>query len=157
MQLPRPDAVLTLMQQLTKVCGGSPRLGRDLDAAAALERLIAAVGGPEGQPDRDRAGRRALAELERRSAEQVSMSGLAEQLGVSRDVLAQQVRRLTGSTPTDYLVRYRLGRAKDLLTTTDRPIAEVAQDVGYQDPAYFSRLFARRVGCPPTVFRAQNR
>lgn len=66
------------------------------------------------------------------------------------------VRRGAGSSPKDYLLGIRLGCAKELLAATELPVAAVARRVGYDDPAYFSRLFTRRVGIAPVRFRAQQ-
>ena len=54
------------------------------------------------------------------------------------------------------MLTVRLGRAKELLAATELPVAAVARRVGYDDPAYFSRLFTRRVGMAPVRFRAQQ-
>lgn len=70
--------------------------------------------------------------------------------------LRTAVRRGAGCSPKDYLLRIRLDRAKELLATTDLPVAAVARRVGYDDPAYFSRLFTRRVGVAPVHFRIQE-
>lgn len=56
----------------------------------------------------------------------------------------------------EYLLGIRLSRAKELLARTDVPVAGMARRVGYEDPAYFSRLFSRRVGMAPVRFRAQQ-
>lgn len=86
----------------------------------------------------------------------MSISAVARELSVSRDRPATQVRRLTGSTPTDHLTRLRLNRAKGLLAFTDRSVADVARAVGYPHPAYFTRAFTRRIGVPPSTFRQQQ-
>ena len=70
--------------------------------------------------------------------------------------LRTAVRRGAGCGPKDYLLGIRLNRAKDLLAATELPVAAVARRVGYDDPAYFSRLFARRVGMAPVRFRDEQ-
>jgi AraC-like DNA-binding protein len=70
--------------------------------------------------------------------------------------LRTAVRRGAGCSPKDYLLGVRLGRAKELLAATELPVAAVARRVGYDDPAYFSRLFTRRVGMAPVRFREQQ-
>jgi transcriptional regulator GlxA family with amidase domain len=66
------------------------------------------------------------------------------------------VRTGAQQRPRDYLLTIRLNRAKDLLAATDLPVASVARRVGYEDPAYFTRLFTRRAGLPPREFRTQQ-
>ncbi|ELS52493.1 putative transcriptional regulator [Streptomyces viridochromogenes Tue57] len=66
------------------------------------------------------------------------------------------VRWGAGRSPKDYMLGIRLGRAKELLAATELPVAAVARRVGHDDPAYFSRLFTRRVGTAPVRFRAQQ-
>ncbi len=152
--LPEPSTVLGLMAELVEIVGGGgDGLLRDLGAAAQLHRVICAVGAVDEEA---RGGQSAVAALARNAYRQVGIGELAEELQVSRDTFVQQVRRVTGSAPTDYLVRLRLARAKELLAGTEHSVSEIASAVGYRDAAYFSRLFSRRVGVPPTVFRAQQ-
>ena len=49
-----------------------------------------------------------------------------------------------------------LARASELLVTTDMPVSEIAQSVGYADPFYFSRQFRSVRGCSPTRFRERS-
>lgn len=127
---------------------------RDLEASALLHRLIATTARQDA-PGLSLA-QRAVSVLDDHLDERPNLRELSRRLGVSPDTLTAKVRGLTGSTPTDYLLRRRLTYAKGLLSTTDLTVAAVARAVGYHDPAYFSRLFSRRVGVPPTVFRAQQ-
>lgn len=55
--------------------------------------------------------------------------------------------------PIEYLLRLKIQRACERLRTSDDLIAEIAQNLGFADPFYFSRLFRRRVGCSPRVYR----
>lgn len=51
----------------------------------------------------------------------------------------------------------RMERAKQLLRETDETIIGIAALVGYDSPSFFNRLFARQVGCPPSVYRSETR
>ena len=62
-----------------------------------------------------------------------------------------------GETPHDYLTRVRLERARDLLTTTSRPVTEICLDVGFSSLGSFSTLFRRETGLSPQQFRRQAR
>ncbi|WP_331769283.1 AraC family transcriptional regulator (plasmid) [Embleya sp. NBC_00888] len=151
---------LALCVRVLELLARPQSLGAHVAATSSLYALINAVGTGErasAEPGRARRdlGRRAL-ELLDRAEGSVRISAIAKELAVSRDSLAVAVRQVTGSTPTVYLARRRIDRAKELLTDTDRPVALVARDVGYPDPAYFTRVFTRHVGVAPSVFRRQQ-
>lgn len=62
-------------------------------------------------------------------------------------------RRQLNLSPIEYLLRLKIQRACERLRTTDDLIADVARDLGFADPFYFSRLFRRRVGSSPRAYR----
>ena len=59
----------------------------------------------------------------------------------------------TGMTPLDYVHALRLEEAKQILETENTPIEAIANEVGYEDPSFFSRLFRRKVGLTPALYR----
>lgn len=61
-----------------------------------------------------------------------------------------------GETPHRYLQRRRVERAMALLRQTDRPVTQVAWDVGFASLGTFSRTFSAVVGCSPSEFREQS-
>ncbi len=63
-------------------------------------------------------------------------------------------QRAVGVSPRDYAVAARLTRARDLLLTTDEPVAAIAEQLGYRDVFFFSRQFRQRTGLSPRAFRA---
>jgi len=75
---------------------------------------------------------------------------------VSENHLSRIFRRELGISPWDYLNRYRIKQAKELLTNTQDSITSVALRVGFNDPAYFSRVFRKQVGQSPSTFRKQT-
>jgi AraC-like DNA-binding protein len=83
----------------------------------------------------------------------MSIRSYADALGLNVEELRAAVRRTTGSTPHELILATRLSRAKVLLAEEDLPVAAVARHVGYDDPAYFTRLFTTRVGMSPIAFR----
>jgi AraC-like DNA-binding protein len=83
----------------------------------------------------------------------MSVQDDASELGLSVTELREAVRRTTGSTPQELALTTRLNNAKVLLAEEDLPVAAVARRVGYDDPAYFTRLFTVRVGMSPRGFR----
>ncbi|MGA0568007.1 helix-turn-helix domain-containing protein [Rathayibacter sp. KR2-224] len=80
----------------------------------------------------------------------------ARRLGMTESALRTLVYRETGLTPHAFLIEQRISRAKTLLATTSLGIAAIGTAVGFNDPAYFSRIFTRRVGSSPSAFRRQH-
>ncbi len=89
--------------------------------------------------------------------EDMTVHSLAEYSGVNENRLFYVFNKYTGGGPGDYLITYRLNRAKEMLTTCNVPIQEVARNVGYSDALYFSRIFRKRFGTSPSSFREQFR
>jgi AraC family transcriptional regulator of arabinose operon len=61
-----------------------------------------------------------------------------------------------GMPPQQYVERERLTRAAHLLASTDRAVGEIARDVGWDDPLYFSRRFSGLHGLSPTAYRRER-
>ena len=64
-----------------------------------------------------------------------------------------QRKALTNRTPPQFIRSIRLQKAFELLKTTDLTVSEVAYDVGFSDPNYFSRTFLEEFGTRPSVMR----
>jgi AraC family transcriptional activator of pobA len=77
----------------------------------------------------------------------------AERLGVTSWKLRAACLDVTGEGPLDLLQSRVVLEAKRLLIYSGLSVSQVAYAVGYDDPAYFSRVFARRTGCSPVRFR----
>ncbi|MFG3493564.1 helix-turn-helix domain-containing protein [Streptomyces sp. NPDC047928] len=131
---------------------GNPFL--EVETAAAVHELLVAL--RRARADTDADGAPVLEALARDACRPMTVAEHAARHGMTPAELRTAVRRSAGCGPKDYLLGIRLGRAKELLTATELPVAAVARRVGYDDPAYFSRLFTRRVGTPPVRFRAQQ-
>jgi AraC-like DNA-binding protein len=116
-----------------------------VQTVSALYELLAAAAPPRAD---DVAGR--LIEL---ACTPMRIQDYASELGLTVKELREAVRRTTGSTPQELVLTTRLNTAKVLLAEEDLPVAVVARQVGYDDPAYFTRLFTARVGLSPGGFR----
>jgi AraC-like DNA-binding protein len=62
-------------------------------------------------------------------------------------------KRTTGCAPIDFFIRLRMKRASQLLETTSMNVKEIAGQLGYEDPFYFSRLFKSVSGVAPSDYR----
>jgi len=76
--------------------------------------------------------------------------------GMSESVFRREWQRLTAHSPLRYQQRARHGAACRLLVETDKSIGEVAIEVGYEDPLYFSRVFRKLAGCSPREYRRKR-
>jgi AraC-like DNA-binding protein len=99
---------------------------------------------------------RALRLLHARPERQWTVEDLAREVGVSRSGLAQAFTELTGEAPMRYLTGWRIQLAKHLILQSALSIAEVADRVGYESEAAFSRAFKRHVGAPPVAWRKKS-
>lgn len=131
---------------------GNPLM--EIETAAAVHELLVAL--RRARADTDADGDPVLTALTRDACRPLSVADHAARHGMTPAALRTAVRRAAGCSPKDFLLSIRLGRAKELLAGTDLPVAAVARRVGYEDPAYFSRLFTRRVGLAPIRFREQQ-
>jgi signal transduction histidine kinase/AraC-like DNA-binding protein/ABC-type sugar transport system substrate-binding protein len=99
--------------------------------------------------------KQAIAYIQQHYNELISRQDIADTLGVSKNYLGRIFHQELGLSPWEYLIRYRILRAKELLLTTDYSVADVATRVGFETATYFSHIFHREVGCSPRAFRAQ--
>jgi len=83
----------------------------------------------------------------------LTITSLAEQNNVNRNRLSYVFRRHAGMGPAEYLLKYRINMAQEMLFTSDAPVQEIAQTVGISDPFYFSRVFKKQFGISPTEYR----
>ena len=85
--------------------------------------------------------------------ERVTLAQLAQLAHLSPAHFSTTFRRVTGLSPFQYLHRYRLQHAKELLGDRDASVAQVASTAGFPDPFYFARAFKRSEGLSPTQYR----
>lgn len=102
---------------------------------------------------RDRHVGQAIALLHERPAEAWSVDELGRQVGLSRSALHERFMELTGQAPMHYLTNWRMQLGAGLLRSGRFKVAAVAQEVGYESEAAFSRAFKRLVGQPPAAWR----
>ena len=88
---------------------------------------------------------------------QLSIQDIAEQLGVSYSNLRKIFKEYTGMAPALYQHDLKLQRAKELLSTTNDSIKEIAYRLNFESPDYFSSKFKTKTGMKPSDFRTMNR
>lgn len=124
---------------------------------ASIDLTLPGLGSSGGPGDclaayRDPTLSRALKIIHTRYAEELHVSTLAREAGVSRTVLADKFTKLLGQPPMRYCSRWRLRLAAGMLSKGQRSVGEIAFLVGYGSEAAFSRAFKREYGQPPLAW-----
>lgn len=86
--------------------------------------------------------------------ENFSLNDVAEAVNMSANYLSATFSQSMQKTFVEYVTGKRMERAKKLLRETDRSSGEIAQEVGYKDPHYFSYVFKKNQGCSPREYRS---
>lgn len=85
--------------------------------------------------------------------EDITILGLSKRFNINSNYISQLFRKELDKTFTEYLTGLRMNRASALLRTTSIPINEIAEQVGYKDYFYFSKMFKKIIGVPPRGYR----
>jgi AraC-like DNA-binding protein len=99
---------------------------------------------------------RALTALHRSPAHGWTLESLAHEVGLSRSALAERFTQFVGHPPMQYLANWRMQLAANYLLGGTDNIATIAERVGYESEAAFSRAFKKAVGMPPSEWRKQR-
>jgi AraC-like DNA-binding protein len=135
---------------------GSTRLPELLLIEVLRTHLATTPGAPHGWLGalRDPILRPAMAGMHNAPQRGWTVADLASVAAVSESVLKGRFQDVLGVSPIRYLREWRMHLAKDLLMTTDKPVAAVARQVGYEAEEAFSRAFKRALGSPPAQWRS---
>lgn len=93
------------------------------------------------------------AHIDRHYQEPISLDALARRFFVSREHLSRTFKAHVGEGLTEYIVRKRMEKARELIAEREMPIKRVAELVGYADLSYFYRVFKKHFGFPPGDLR----
>jgi AraC-like DNA-binding protein len=92
-----------------------------------------------------------------RPSQNWTIEDLAKQAGLSRSVLAERFTGLVGIPPMQYLAKWRMQIISGLLNEGSANLATVANEIGHESEAAFSRAFKKIMGVPPSVWRRRVR
>ena len=88
--------------------------------------------------------------LENLSNEQLAVNDLVKASGMNRSTMSKKLKAMTNKTPVQFIKNIRLEKAKSLLLKKGKNVSEVAFEVGFKDPNYFSSSFSDHFGFPPS-------
>ncbi len=98
-----------------------------------------------------------VAYLHQNYTQPVTRKDIAAAVGVSENYLSQIFHQEMTISPWDYLNRFRIQQARELLSLSNETITQIATQVGFNDSAYFSRVFRKHTGQSPLDYRRQPR
>ena len=100
--------------------------------------------------------KRVISFLDNHYGEPLTLDEIAARSGLSRAHLCRTFRRLTGTTVGQCLLHLRIDHAKQMMSSTDANISEIACECGFPDPAYFTKVFRKFAGVAPKRWRAEK-
>ncbi len=139
------------IEKHTRVTLQSKGIWSDEETVTALNRAI--VGADTLPAHTSAFVKQAIAHMHQNYARPISRWEIAEAVGVSEDYLSRVFNQELKISPWDYLNRYRVLQSKNLLLNSTQTIGVIANQVGFKDQAYFSRVFHKATGMSPQTFR----
>ena len=94
--------------------------------------------------------------IRERYAEDITVSRLASAFHLTPNYLSSVFKKKYGVGLISYLTEVRMAQARRLLETTERPVQEIAAACGYDDAAYFSKVFMKSTGYAPAKYRKKH-
>ena len=82
---------------------------------------------------------------------ELNVEALGSELGMSRVQLYRKLKAITGQSPVELVRQMRLSKAKELLSGSGKTVAEVAYEVGFSSPSYFTKCYKEAFGTTPTA------
>ena len=159
--LPSGDnEVFSLIETITKETSGSVPggflsvRGLTFQLVAAVYRRLTAEPSGSARPQRvSQLAEKAKRFIDENYADNLTLENIAGEIFVSKDYLNHLFKKNYKTSPIQYLIDVRITRAKKLLCRADKPIGEIAAEVGFSTPVYFSEMFRKHAGLSPREFR----
>ncbi len=95
--------------------------------------------------------------VEKHCHEKIAEKDVAQLCGMNTSTFSRAFKKEHGITFRDYLINYRIHRARELLQNPNVTIKDIAYTVGFHDPSYFTRMFRRMVGISPSCYHEKHK
>ena len=153
--MPEPASAYDLLLRLIELTAAG-RSSAAWERQRVFESLMALLDRKQQVHARSRAAllaERTEAYIRGRYAEPITAASLTEALHFHYNYIARCMKQVYGMSPLDYVLHCRLEQAKTLLLKTDRPIGDIAGEVGFENAPYFTRRFSEKNGLSPLRYR----
>lgn len=157
LRLRSADRAVALLDEIVRGLERDQTPIRLVAVAGAAFKLMTQLAIDRALPEPGNPLERAMTYLQQRLDSPIRVGDLAAMVGVSPSHLTAQFRTATGGGVLAYHTSLRMAAARTLLERSELPIKEVAAEVGYADPFYFSRHFGRLHGMSPREYRTERR
>ena len=144
------DAMLRDFYGQCARCGSAAELRRELQnfQIRMMNRVI-----QQRETEESRPIRMAKQYIQEHYADAITLEEVAESAGFSSSYFSTFFKKEAGSGFNQYLTKVRMDHTKNLLRSTDHPVAEICRMVGYSDLKHFSRIFHKETGMTPGEYR----
>lgn len=159
------STVLPMLERISRhfarrdVGGRAETAARYLLLLSELTRITVQIAraeyGDSVPPSAVRSVDRAIAYIGEHYKEKITAPDIADAVGLSVNYLHRIFEKVKGVTLINYLTAYRIEKARNLIEAGDAPAYEIAAEVGYTDPFYFSRVFRNAVGISFSEYKKQ--
>lgn len=124
---------------------------------ALVVKVLAVLSGAEASPAEppDVLGKRIQEYIDAHYMEPLTLQSMGDALHISPYYLSHVFKKTLGYSPTQYLLRRRIGEAQTLLLSTGLPVGRIGELVGYDTQSYFVQQFTKAVGMPPRRYRQE--
>lgn len=125
--------------------------------ACLLEEILLTVAIGRMKSNGHRTFKKSIKYINANYTEKIKIPHLAKLEGISNSRYITLFSKEMGKTPSEYIIELRLGRARELLLSTDMAINLIGASVGYKDQYFFSKLFKKYIGMSPNTYRIKNK
>ena len=97
--------------------------------------------------------KKALEYIEKNYSRNIKVKDISEYLGLHRSYLYTVFKDNLNISPKEYIIKYRINKACELMKNTKLSIGDISRSVGYSDPMNFSKIFKQKKGISPSEYR----
>ncbi len=148
-KLNRPDAAEAYRSALDLAVGANSPDELEEAVTAAADFSADTLAGEDMSP----VVKQVLRHIQERYAEPMTLKSLGQTYHIHPNYLGQLFHKQTGETFADYINKYRIGKAKELLLESPLKVNEIARQVGYWEIGYFYKQFKKHVGIVPSEYK----